>query len=296
MSNLLFAYPFYSDVNQTYTPTLSGGAWSVSLPLTNLQDRRLSKVARSSNALAASTQFIVDLQTARGIRVFALPKHNLSIAATIRVTGSANSDGVTAAVYDSGTVSVYGSIYPTGTLPTGHPSFTTRIVTAEELAEQQAAGLNYGYALDMGSHTSARYWKVAITDTGNADGYVELGRLVLAAAWQPSINMTYGAKLGFETSTTRSESDGGSAIYNERVRRRTFSCAIEGLPENEAMVSVLDMQKYLGTHKQLFFMFDSSDTSHMHRRSFLCVHRELSALDFPYYGRNSVPVGLVEEL
>ena len=475
MANCLFGFPIYSDANQTYVPTFSGGSWSGSLPLTNLSDRRLAQVARSTNATLANTQFDADLKPARGIRLCALPKHNLSIAARIRIRGSSSTaftgnnlllrseefntgwtlgnvtvnanattapDGAATAdkildtavnsthyaqqnvtvvagnpytfscyvkaaertqagllfyggtgslltayinlstgailsqsagisdltvtadgswwrvsftatpgtttaecyvtpavggthsylgdgasgiyawgaqleagstvgvyqitttatvtgstvVYFADWTSVYGSIYPTGTIPTGHPSYTTRIITAEELLEQRAAGINYGFVKDFGAHYPARYWRIEIDDTTNAAGYVELGRLVLAAAWQPSINPVYGVKLGYETSSSRTETDGGAAIYDERPRRRIVNGAIERLPEDEAMVSVLDMQKYHGTTRQLFFVFDPSDTSHMHRRSFLAVPKSIDPLDFPYPLYNAAPFALVEEL
>lgn len=281
MANVIFGTPFYSDVNQTYTPTFSAGTWSSTLPLTNLQDRRLAKVARSSAATTASTQFIADLITARAVRVFALPTHNFTINATVRIRGSANADGITSPVYDSGVVNVF----PAGAA-----------ITAEELAEQRALGFNFGFTNVASAAATARYWKFEISDTGNAAGYVELGRVVIAGAWQPTINMEYGAKLGWETSSSRTETDGGAAIYNERVRRRTFSCVIGHLPEAEALENPFDIQRDLGTTKQLMFVFDPDDTTHMHRRSFLAVMKELSALDFPYYGRNTVPIGLIEEL
>lgn len=87
MSNLLLGWPVYSDASVLYTPTLSGGSWSASLPLTNLQDRRLSKVARSASAAITSTQFDLDLKVTRTVGLFAIPKHTLSAAATIRVRG-----------------------------------------------------------------------------------------------------------------------------------------------------------------------------------------------------------------
>jgi hypothetical protein len=55
------------------------------LPLTNLKDRRLSKVARSTDDALTSTIVKVDLGVARSIRLVAVPKHNLSTAAKARV-------------------------------------------------------------------------------------------------------------------------------------------------------------------------------------------------------------------
>lgn len=82
MGKFLIGYPNRSDDG-----TLSGGSWEASLPLTNLQDRRLAKIARSTDATEANTQFENDLGELRWIRTVALANHNLGPSATIRVRG-----------------------------------------------------------------------------------------------------------------------------------------------------------------------------------------------------------------
>jgi hypothetical protein len=73
--------------NRTDSGTLSGGSWLASLPLTNLQNRQVQKVARSTNAAVASTQFQIDLGQARSIGVLGLVVHNISVSGRVRVTG-----------------------------------------------------------------------------------------------------------------------------------------------------------------------------------------------------------------
>jgi hypothetical protein len=74
--------------NRTDGGTLSGGSWLASLPLTNLQNRQVQKVARSSNTAVSSTQFQIDLGQARNIGVLALVVHNISVSGRVRVCGS----------------------------------------------------------------------------------------------------------------------------------------------------------------------------------------------------------------
>lgn len=69
---------------------LSGGSYSGSLPLANIKNPLLSKVARTTNALAASSQFNVVFGSQREVRLFALLNHNLSLAATVRAKGYAH--------------------------------------------------------------------------------------------------------------------------------------------------------------------------------------------------------------
>lgn len=273
VSSVLFGDPIYSDVSGLYTPTFTGGigSWAAGLPLTNLQDRRLARVARSSDALAASTKFEINLGRAAAIRVIALPSHNLSSAATVRVRGGASSGSYT---YDSGTITVW---------PAG-------------LDADQLAHMNIGFVVVPTAAQTYRYWLFEVVDTGNAAGYVELGRVVLAGGYQPSLNMIYGAKLGWSSSTTAEETDGGAMLYNEKRRRREAAFTISELPDSEAFATVFDIQGRLGTSGQFFWVGDLTDTTLMFRRSFLAVMRELSPLEYANYNANTAAFGVREEL
>src|SRR4051812_19194221 len=79
--NLALGFPNLID-----TATLSGGSWTVGLPLANLQDRRLKAVARSADATNASTQFKGLFPTSRIVRCFALVNHNISFSGKWRIT------------------------------------------------------------------------------------------------------------------------------------------------------------------------------------------------------------------
>ena len=83
MSNITLAWQ-----NRTDEGTLSGGSWLSTLPLTNLQNRQVQKVARSSAATTASTQFQIDLGQPRAIGVVALVVHNISVSGYARISGS----------------------------------------------------------------------------------------------------------------------------------------------------------------------------------------------------------------
>lgn len=275
MANMLFGWPIYSDVGVTYTPALSNGSWSSSLPLTNLQDRRLHKVARSADALAASTKFDVDLGVARDVRVLAVLVPNITKSATptIRWRGSTVSNFATS-VYDSGTV----SCWPTG-------------MTAETVN-----GLNVWLTTIPSAAQTARYWRCELTDTGNTDGYLDVARAIIAGGFQPTVNMQYGAELGLEGTTTREVTDGGAALYNARPVRRTFMGVLDDMTEAEALASFFAMQHQLGTSGQLFAVWDSADTTYLWQRAFLAVLREVSPLQNATLARHRASFALVEEL
>lgn len=269
-----FGSPIYSDVGATYTPALSGGSWVAALPLANLQERSLAKVARSTNVLAASTQCECDLGVARAVALVALPKHTISAAGQIRVRAYTGPGGTGSLVYDSGTLTVW---------PAG--------VTAEDIV-----GWNLGWFLVLPSAQTARYWLLEITDTTNPAGYLDLARLVLAGGWQPTVNLSAGEQLGVTSLTRRDVTDGGAASYVEGPQRRVQTFAIDGLPETEALTHGFDLQRLAGTSGQIFFVFDPTDTVTGWRRSFLATLRELSALEAPAYQLAKLPFALTEEL
>lgn len=272
MSNLLLAYPNWADVSVLFTPVLSAGSWNASLPLSNLQDRRLAKVARSTDATTGSTQFRIDLGVARAVRLIALPTHNFTSAATVEVNGGTSAGA--SDVYNGAAVAAY---------PAGE--------TAETLE-----GLNTGYVLVLPSSLTARYWTVLINDTANPAGYVELGRLFVGDAYQPTINAAYGLQQGWEDDSTAEISDGGAAIVEERRMRRTATFTLPQVPVNEALVNLFPLAHRQRTTRQCYFVFDAGDTTHLFRRSFLCRQRQLSAFAMDTFDRYEHPVGLVEEL
>lgn len=87
MSNAaIIGFPIHSD-----EATLSGGAWGLA-PLANMQSDDPTEKARSTNALAASTQFDCDHGSPVVARIVALVAHNMSKAAKVRLRASGRVD------------------------------------------------------------------------------------------------------------------------------------------------------------------------------------------------------------
>lgn len=273
MGNMALASRILSDNGELYTPSFSGGSWEASLPLTNLKDRRVSLVARSTNDDAASTQFDVDLGAARDVGIVALVGHNISAGATWRVTGGTSSGG--SQVYDSGALNM-----------------TFSSITAED-----RAGFNPSIVLVPSSVQTARYWRVAITDTSNVDGYVQIGRALICERYVPTINMSLGVHLGFDDPTIRTRTDASSFVFDAKPVCRTARFVLDHAPVAEGQGTQWIMKRRLGTSGQTFFVFDVADTTYMHERAFLCTMRQLSPIDFPFAdGRIASAYELVEEI
>lgn len=272
MANAIIAYR-----NRADSATLTGGSWTAGMPLSNLQDRLLSRLARSTNDDPASTTFTLTLDRFRTVSVVALCRHNMSSQATWRIRAFADS-GLTDQLYDSGAVNVWQAMYDSSQLEWQDDNFWSGLPSAEDLA-----GYYWNAIHVLPEAKSARYWKLDISDASNPAGYVEIGRLFLSEAWVPTLNMSYGASLGYTSRTEVEEAWDGTEYFDVKAPYRVAQFRLENLSQQEAMFRALDMQRVASIDKEVLFVWDPDDTQHLIRRSFLGRLRELSPLEQPYY-------------
>jgi len=287
MTPISFAWPMIGD-----DATMSGGSWESTLPVTNLQADTLGLVARSTDALAASSLVNVDFGVAKYAGIVALVRHNLQVNATMRVRASAASD-MSAPVYDSGHVAVWSYQWDTGVLPSGHPNAATRLLTATQIA---ALDPKRDAICVLPSDVSARYWRIELTDTGNTDGYIQAGRLVLAPRVTAPYQFSVGGEFGFDDGTTVGRSMSRTRFYDTRPKGRTLSVTLPMLSDAFAVTVIRDMIESLGVDGQLYVVPDSSDTTSLQRRSFLANLRALSSVQYAAAGYNAMPLVLDEVL
>lgn len=278
MANAILAYG-----NTIDGATLSGGSWEASLPLTNLQDRRLGKMARSSSQAAVHTTFDIDLQSTRLMRVFALVGHNCTVAATRRFQFSTVAD-FSSVVLDTGWVDVWPEVYPFGTLPWGHPSFWTG-----RYSEEDIAGYNASMVYIFDQSTNARYVRVEISDEANAAGYVQIARAFIGDGWQPTRNMQYGASMAWLDRTLIQEARSGAEYFDAPPKARLARFDLPAMEEDEAMSSAFEIQRIAGTSAEVFFIWDPDDTVHALRRQFLGRLRAVNPITNPGPDRWTAP-------
>lgn len=283
MANLILAYPNNAD-----ECTLSTGSWTAGLPLNNLKNRVLSKVARTSDAVITSTKFDAALTKDRPIKCIVLVKHNISIFGLYRIRGSAVSNFATT-VYDSGWKSVWPPIYDSLSLEWEDDSFWSGTVTAEDRVNFTSNLIEVLPATKL-----AKYWRVEIDDTTNTAGYIEIGRFFIGPQWQPTNNASYGASMGYETNTTVDSALNGTEYFDVRSNYRNFRFTINNLEYNEGIQRALDASRKLGIDKECFLIPDPSDTQNMIRRAFLGRLKSLSALEYPYFNVNNIGFDIKE--
>jgi len=291
MGNCLFAYP-----DRTRGALLSGGAWSATLPLANLQNPLLGAVARTTDLAPTSTTWAEDLGQSSDVRVLAVLNHNASLSATIRVRCYGDS-GRSQLVYDTGTVAMIPRWYPQGSLYWGHPSFWTGAPSADDLADVAAGSIKQTWLHVLPQPVTVRAVLVEVVDTANPAGYFETGRCLVMPAWQPDLNISYGLGTGYETDTTSERSLGGVDYWDVRAPRRVQTMRLDHVDRGVADAWLLEMQRRLGIHGELFFVLDPDvQTVVEQRRSFLCTMRKLNPLEWPYMDNNQIAIELQEVL
>jgi hypothetical protein len=260
----------YSNLSDA--ATLSAGSWVSTLPLANLQQTLMAKVARSTNAAAASTQFRIDLlATNINVRLIALIRHNLSVNATYRITAGTVPGGTD--VYDSTTLPIWPPVFLPGDLEFENDNWWNgQIIDASQIAGYPASLWH-----DAKANYQARYWSFYLTDTANTAGYVQASRLWMGQLWNPPHSFEYGATLIWEARDIEEQSLGGVLYFDPRPSARVFGFSFGALVDQEAYGIIMEIQRIARNSQQLVVIPDM-DSQYFFKRNILARLRKMDPL------------------
>lgn len=267
MANCLISYP-----NRVDEATLSAGSWGSTLA--NLQDRQLSLVARSVDALTTSTVVRFAYAATRSFRCFALVNHNLSEAAQWRIKVGTTAGG--AEVYDSGWIDCWQMAFDLGLMPWGTAGLWRHIDGDEFVGHDRAIVHVAPAGWYDGTHV-----QIEIDDTTNADGFVQIGRVFLGGGIQPAYNMSYGMSEGWVDRTEVQTTPGGAEFFQNRRPHRVATFSLDWLSAEE-FKRFYEMQRLLGISGEVFYIPDAEDADAQQRQGFLARLQELSMIEYPY--------------
>lgn len=251
----------------TATTSFSAGSWLSDLPLNNLRNLDLAKVARSTNATSANTKFQIDWTSAKSARVLCIVAHNLSSAATIR--------------WKRGTTAGASDVYDSTDL------------NAWAITPLAYNGKRHNAIIVASSTTSARYETIEFVDTGNADGYVELGFAWFGDLFIPAINAAYGLKDQLIDHGSIQRSESGAVWATTRRKYKSTSFVLEWLTQSEAN-SLHEIQRTAGTTDPVVYVPDLTDRALQQRYGGMGLLGELSAIDYPFVNNRSLALRWVE--
>jgi hypothetical protein len=151
-------------------------------------------------------------------------------------------------------------------------------------AEQRAGVVGCSVIVPSPEQTY-RYWRVDLIDAANPDGYLEVGRLFGGSAWSPAYNAVYGASIGYEDRDVIAEMDSGSEYVRKRNAPRVTQFALPALSDSETLLTVLEMQRRLGSTGEVLYEFDPADTTYAPMRRYLARLRKVSPLKAAFLDR-----------
>lgn len=242
------------DTFTNYTVTAGDAA--------NMANTSLSSRWVSSGLTGAGAAFDVTITGAPTVALIALCSHNLTLAATVRVRGY--SAAYAATVYDSGTISAW----------------------AASVTAASTVGLRWNFIHALSAATAAVIWRVEISDSGNAEGTVYVGRLFAGkSVWQPTVNMLWGASIGWESNTEISKAFNGAEWFVDADGHRVARFNLANMPNAEMLANAFDLQRCAaGAQREAIWQYDPADTEQSVRRSLFGRLRQLTALEEPYAG------------
>jgi len=189
-ANVRLLHNFLTDASGV---ALTGSTASSGYPVANVQDQRIAKVFRTTVIGDAFVKF--NMGAATSLTCLAFLRHNLTASATVRLWGHTSNLGDTAAVWDG--VATLAATFTHNNIAGGasaasyiSSSLVTTGATASELPPRYLNGLGY-------FNLSRQWWFLSIQDAGNADGYIELGRVVGGLYVEPTryLLANYGADM-----------------------------------------------------------------------------------------------------
>jgi hypothetical protein len=197
---------------------ISVGSEIATLPGVNVQTEHLSQ--RWYTAAAVNSSFLIfDFGVAVSLSMLGIFGTNLTPTATYRLRASANPDGVTAAVYDSGSVS---------------------------------AGVKAGYGnvvKPFAATTAARYARLDIADATLTQ--LQIGRVFLGPSWSHSKALIYGWGVTPADQSPVMKSRGGQSFPDIRPKFRVLDFKLDFLTEAELFDNAFAMARDRGIVKSL---------------------------------------------
>lgn len=279
---------FIAHGNLIDVSVLSGGSWVSTLPLTNLKNRTLARVARTTGIETSATQFKIDVGADRTWRVLSLVNHNLGLDARYRVRAGGD-PAFGSYDYDSGWLDAWPAVYDEEELEWDDLNWWEGTYS-----EAERQGYIWTLIHKLPAALLARYIWVEIEDPYNVDSFVQIGRVFIANGWTPSHNMLTGATLGWEDDSDVQQAYGGAEFFSEQPRYRVARFTIPNIGDDEAYGKAFEIFRQAGRTGEVLLQWSGTDTKHAIRRSFVGRLRQLSPIEHPYAAHDNAAFEIQE--
>lgn len=248
--------------------TYSGGSWSGSYPLSNLALPQPGIKAESSDALEASTRFVLDAGASADWQMFALIGHNMDSFAEVQTLVSNNAD-LSSPTLDV-TTGVDNANVPWGALAYGvYPYY------GEETPW-------YGGRIWFYLHSSVvsgRYVSHRISNTANDDGVIRAGVHLAGVPFVPGYGFAPSLSWGENDPSQVTRGARGTPYSKRRNKNRTVQGRFAYLTEAEVLDDLHALQAQVGRSSGVLMVEDPEAESGLLLRK--TIYGVLSASSLP---------------
>ena len=196
------------------------------MPISNIKLPERGKFAR----IVGATSWTVTGEVMGAIAGFSIVGHNFTGGATVRLRLYSDI-AMTVVVYDSTALAV-------GTPQTwGNPAASPNGGLAWGVLPWMDTGLLPGtpeyFTIWFASVGNAAAFKLEVVDAGNADGFLQMGRIYMGSYWSPLVNVAYGLKKAWKEASVLARTDGGSLRTEGYLPYRFFSANFAYMAESD---------------------------------------------------------------
>lgn len=136
---------------------------------------------------------------------------------------------------------------------------------------------------------------ITISDPGNPDGYISLGKLFIGTAFRPTEGADWNGTLGAESGTIVTPALSGTEFFDEQPTRRTWRGTWSWLTPQEAYTTLMGLQMSHGISRDVCIIPDVTDTTNRWR-SFVGRLRQLSEIEWPYLHAHTFACEVIEHI
>lgn len=242
--------------NRIDEATLTGSGYIDALPLANIKDRLLSRVARSVDLDPENTAFTIDFGRPMAMGVFGIIGHSLSLSGQFRLEAANNEEMADlryASTFDAW-ASTTGGRWDRHNVTWNSRNFWRGTFAPEDVAGQTTKTIHM-----LPEAVIARYWRCTPLDRSNTAGFIDIGRVFLSEMFlRPGINYAYGRAIGFKTATRVAASLGGVKHFDPQESVMTQQVAFQHLTEEETY-RAQELMRRAGIHREVIFVPDPAD-------------------------------------
>ncbi len=218
--------------------SLTASLFLSNYPSTYYKNAKLWQFSRFVGTAAADTYTVEDLGGEKQIRLFAVIKHNMGNLGMWRVRAANTEANLTAApTYDSGWMDANPHASEFGSEEWGEFDW------GSETNFENTEGVNRNSYHPPTDVVVARFVRYDFDDeaeiAGREDNYLQFARLWASDAFQPSLNMQYGAEIILDDLTSESDSRNQVRHFSPLiVKVRRMVAQFNDLPKNELLRNI----------------------------------------------------------